>query len=573
MIARLDPITLELIRNGLESLVDEMALTLVRTAYSPNLKNAMDLSTAFCDPAGHLVAQGLTLPVHLGTVPEALRAVLARYGETIRSGDVYLLNDPYEGGTHLPDLVLVKPIFLRSEHLGFVCTVAHHTDIGGRVPGGNACDSTEIYQEGLRLPPVRLYDRGVADEGLFRLIEKNVRIPVKVLGDLRAELAACHVGEAGFLALIERYGRDAVVTASAELLDVSERLARLEIARWPAGRYEFEDWLDDDGIDPDPIPIRVAVTVRGDGLDVDFAGTAPQVKGGINSVLSFTSSTVYACVRCLLPADIPNNEGYFRAIRVHAPSGTIVNPVPPAAVAARGLTGFRIANAVFGALARLAPDRIPACEVGGDTGITVGGYDAAGRPFVFLEFLNSGWGGRPFAEGIDGCASAVVNFSNYPTEVIENEYPLRIEEYGFIRDSGGPGQHRGGLGLVRQYRFLEREGTLHIRSDRTRFPAYGLAGGRPGRLCQTILNPGPGERLLPAKTLLTIRRGEVFRHELAGAGGWGDPLDRDPRAVLADVRNEKLSAERARDDYGVVLTADGASVDADATARLRAALG
>ncbi len=573
MTYHLDPITRELIRSGLESLVDEMALTLVRTAYSPNLKNAMDLSTAFCDTRGRLVAQGLTLPVHLGTVPDAMQAVLARYGNVIQPGDVYLLNDPYEGGTHLPDLVLFKPIFYESRHLGFVCTVAHHTDIGGRAPGGNACDSTEVFQEGLCIPPMRLYDRGVPNEGLFRLIEKNVRIPVKVLGDLRAELAACTIGENGFLELIGRYGEEAVVLATSELLDYSERLARLEIARWPDGRYEFEDYLDDDGIDPDPIPIRVAVEVRGDQLEVDFAGSAPQVKGAINSVLSFTKSAVYACVRCLLPRDIPNNEGYFRAIQVRAPAGTVVNPLPPAAVAARGLTGFRIANAVFGALAKLAPDRIPACEVGGDTGITLGGYDAERCPFVFLEFLNSGWGGRPFAEGIDGCASAVVNFSNYPTEVIENEYPLRIEEYSFLPDTGGAGEHRGGLALVREYRFLEREGTMHIRADRTRFPAYGLASGQPGQLCRTILNPGPDQQILPGKTLLTLHRGDVIRHELAGAGGWGDPLRRDPQAVLADVRNEKLSAQHAAEKYGVILTADCTKVDEEATRIQRARRG
>ncbi len=571
-LARLDPITLELVRNGLESIVDEMALTLVRTAYSANLKSAMDLSSAFCDAEGHLVAQGLTLPVHLGTIPDAMEAVLARYGQTIRPGDVYILNDPYEGGTHLPDLIVVKPIFLGQEHFGFVVTIAHHTDIGGRVAGGNACDSTEVYQEGLRVPPLRLHDRGEPNEGFLRMLEKNVRIPVKVLGDLRAQLAACHIGEQGLLELVGRYGRDTIAAAFAELLDYSERLARLEIASWPDGRYEFEDWLDDDGIDPDPIPIRVAVTVAGDQLDVDFAGTAPQVKGAINSVLSFTRSATYACVRCLLPQNIPNNEGYFRAIRVRAPAGTIVNPVLPAAVAARGLTGFRIATAVFGALAKLAPDRAPACEVGGDTGITMGGYDAERRAFVFLEFLFCGWGGRPFADGIDGCSSAVVNFSNYPAEIIENEYPLRIEEYGFLPDSAGPGKYRGGLALVRQYRFLERSATLQIRSDRTKFPAYGLSGGQPGRRCRTILNPGPDQRVLPAKTLLEIQRDDVFRHELAGAGGWGDPLEREPRLVLADVRNEKVSVEQARDAYGVALTTDGSAVDEAATARLRAEL-
>lgn len=567
--ARTDPITLELVRNGLESVVDEMALALVRTAYSPNLKSAMDLSTALCDAAGRLVAQGLTLPVHLGTVPDAMAAVLARYRDDLHPGDVFILNDAYEGSTHLPDIVLVQPIFERGRLFGFVCTVAHHTDIGGRVAGGNACDSTEIYQEGLRLPPMRLCRRGEVSDELLRLIEKNVRIPVKVLGDLRAQLAAGHIGEARLRDLIERYGREVIEAAFDDLLDHSERLARVEIAGWPDGRYEFVDYLDDDGIDPEPIPIRVAVTVAGDRLTVDFAGSAGQVRGAINSVIAFTRSTTYACVRCLLPQNIANNEGYFRAIEVLAPPGTIVNPRPPAPVAARGLTGFRIANAVFGALAQIAPDRVPACEVGGDTGVTMGGYDADGRPFVFLEFLNCGWGGRPFADGIDGAASAVVNFSNYPAEIIENEYPLRIETYGFIADSAGPGMHRGALAMVREYRFLEATAVLQIRSDRTRFPAYGLAGGEPGRRCRNTLISRGEARALPAKTLVEFRRGDLFRHEMAGAGGWGDPLAREPARVLADVRDAKITPEHARLAYGVVLVGDEA-VDIAATTALRA---
>ncbi len=566
----LDPITLELVRSALESTVDEMALTLVRTAYSANLKNAMDLSSAICDADMHLIAQGLTLPLHLGSLPDAMQAVRARYADRMRPGDVYILNDPYEGGTHLPDIFLIKPVFVEDDLIGYVCTIGHHTDIGGRVAGGNACDSTEVYQEGLRIPPLRLFDRGEPNEGFLRLLEKNVRIPIRVLGDLRAQQAAIHIGERGLLEIVQRYGLATLRLVCAELLDYTERLTRVEIAGWPDGTYAFTDYLDDDGIDPDPIPIRAEVTVAGDRLSVSFEGSAPQVRGAINSVLSFTKSTVYACVRCLLPLDLPNNEGYFRAIEVHAPPGTIVNPLPPAAVAARGLTAFRIANAVMGALAQVAPDRVPACEVGGDTGITMGGYDADRNAFVFLEFLFSGWGGRPFADGVDGTSSIVVNFSNYPAEVIEHEYPLRIEEYGFLPDSAGPGEYRGALALVRQYRFLEREASFQLRADRTRFPAYGLAGGQPGRLCRTTLDEGDGPRPLPPKTLVTIRNGAVVRHELAGAGGWGDPFSRDPARVAADVRNGKLSAAHARTAYGVVVTGDG-SVDEAETERVRAA--
>jgi N-methylhydantoinase B len=567
--ATIDVVQLELIRNGLETIVDDMAQTLVRTAYSANLKNSMDFSTAICDNEGRLVAQGLTLPVHLGSIPEAMRAVLARYPGKIRPGDIFILNDPYEGGTHLPDLYIVQPIWLGGERIGFVCTIAHHTDIGGRVAGGNACDSTEIYQEGLRVPPIRLYDRGEVNEGFLRMLERNVRIPTKVLGDVRAQLAACHIGEQGLLGLIERYGREPVLDAFEALLDLGERLARAEITTWPDGRYEFVDYLDDDGIDPDPIPIRAAITVAGDGLTIDFTGSGAQVRGAINSVISFTRSTAYACVKCLMPQNIPNNEGYFRAIEIIAPPGTIVNPLPPGPVAARGLTGFRIATTVFGALAKLAPDRVPACEVGGDTGITLGGYYADRRAFVFLEFLFCSWGGRPFADGIDGVSSMVVNFSNQSAEVLENEQPLRIEEYGFIPDSGGPGYNRGGLAIVRQYRFLEKEAVLQIRSDRTKFAPYGLQGGQSGRLCRTILNPGPTEKLLPAKTYLTLREGDVLRHELAGSGGWGNPFDREPERVLRDVVNGKVSPGAAAKEYRVVIGPSGEEIDRDATAVTR----
>ncbi|MDP6777627.1 MAG: hydantoinase B/oxoprolinase family protein [Candidatus Latescibacteria bacterium] len=564
-----NPIELELLKNGLESIVDEMALTVVRTAYSTNLRNSMDFSTGLCTPDGDLIAQGLCLPLHLGSLPDGMSAVLNRYADAIHEGDLFILNDPYEGGTHLPDIYLYRPIFIDGELLAFAAAIAHHTDIGGRVAGGNACDSTEIYQEGLRIPPLKLHEAGRPVQAIFDLIERNVRVPQNALGDLRAQMAACHIAERELRKLTESHGRGRLSSGFGQLIEYAERLTRAEIAAFPDGVYRFTDVIDDDGIDPGPIPIVVTVTVDGSDLVVDFDGTAPQVKGAINCALSFTKSAAYACLRCLMDPGVPTNSGFFRAIDVRAPSATLVNPVLPAPVAARGLTGFRLANAVLGALAQMAPKAVPACEVGGDTGISIGGYRADRSPFVFLEFLFGAWGGRPDRDGIDGCPSVVVNFSNNPAEVVEAEYPLEILKYGFLPDTGGPGKHRGGLAMVREYRFAEAEGTLQIRSDRHRSRPYGLSGGKEGTASRNILNPKAEARDLPAKTLLTLKEGDILHHVLAGAGGWGDPCQRDPERVLEDVWNGKVSVAAAERDYGVAIDIRGPSVDLDRTRDLR----
>ena len=570
--AAYDPIELELLKNTLESVVDEMALTVMRTGYSTTLKNSMDFSTGFCAADGSLVAQGLCIPLHLGSLPDGMDAVLNRYGGRIEDGDLFILNDPYEGGTHLPDIYLFKPVFIDGDLLGFVAVIAHHSDIGGRAAGGNACDSTEIFQEGLRIPPLKLYEAGRPVRALFDLIERNVRVPQRVLGDLRAQLSACTTGERALRDLAARDGRERLADGFVQLLDYAEHLARAEIAEFPDGVYRFTDVIDDDGIDPDPIPIAVTITVSGDQMTADFEGTAPQVRGAINCTLSFTKSVVYACVRSLMRSDVPTNTGFFRSVEVRAPSASLANPVPPAPVAARGLTGMRMANAVMGALAQMAPDVIPACEGGGDTGIGISGYRADRTPFAFLEFLLGSWGGRPNRDGIDGCTGIVVNTSNNPVEVVESEHPVQILRYGFLPDTGGPGKHRGGLSLIREYRFLEDEGILQIRSDRFRTPPYGLDGGGPGTLCQNILNPQGEARRLPSKTLVTIRKGDVLLHIQAGAGGWGSPWEREPERVLADVRDEKVSRESAERDYGVAIDDRRWTIDGERTRALRQAL-
>jgi N-methylhydantoinase B len=563
-----DPITFELFRNAIFAIADEMALTVFRTTYSGVLKDNMDYSTAFCDASGKLVAQGLTLPGHLGSIPTALDVVVAKYGEDIAPGDVFVMNDPFEGGMHLPDIFLFKPIYQDGRRLAFAATICHHTDVGGRVAGSNASDSTEIYQEGLRIPALKLYQAGKRNETLFALIEKNVRVPVKVFGDLRAQLAACHIAERQFQGLVARYGADGVTELMAGVIDHAERLTRSALRELPDGQWSFEDWIDDDGVELEkPIRLFVTMTKQGDRMTVDWTGTDPQVKGAINNTYSYSKAASYTAIRSVLPGNIPNNEGVFRAIQVIAPPGTIANGVLPAACAARGLTGFRMVDCAFGCLAMMLPDRVFAASDGGNTGITIGGYYKNRTPFIYVDFTCGAWGGRPFADGLDGNSNMFANMASHSVEVTEAEQPIRIEAYEFVPDKAGPGKFRGGVPFRRDYRFLEEEGILQVRSDRRRFRPYGLYGGQPGRPSWNWLNPETENRSLPSKLTMTICRGEVFRHEVAGAGGYGDPLQRDVSAVERDVRNELVSVAAARADYGVVIEAG--RVDPAATERLR----
>ncbi len=566
----LDPITFEVVKNGLDSLVDEMAITVMRTAYSGVVKDALDYSTAYCSADGQVIAQGLTIMLHLGSFPSAIQAVLSKFEGRINNGDIFVLNDPYtSGGIHLPDIYIIKPVFTDEALHGFVGTVAHQTDVGGLVPGSNSTESKEIYQEGLRIPALKLYDAGSPVEAIFDIIETNVRLPVEVRGDIRSQLAACDIGERALLDLIDRYGASQISRYSTALLDYSERRARQEIASLPDGKFEFVDYIDADNIDEGPVKISVRMEIKGDEIFVDLAGSSPQVPAGINSPLPFTQAAIYGAVRLIMDPDIPNAAGYHRPIHISAPEASVVNPSHPAPVAARGITGFRVMDAMLGALAQVVPERVPADGEGGNSLIGIGGLRSDGSMFAMVDFFAGARGGGPLGDGAEGVSHPASNMANTPVEILEVENPVVVDEYAFITDSGGPGLHRGAQSYAKQVTNLGEPGVLQLRSDKRKHPPYGLQGGESGAPSLNILNPGSNQKILPTLAQARIGHGEVIRHEMAGGGGWGNPLSREPQAVLNDVLDGRVSVSAAKERYGVVLSSDGTDVDLPATKRLR----
>ncbi len=567
--AGIDPISFAVIKNGMDAIVDEIAYTVLRTARSEIVKDVMDYSAAICDRHGAMVAQAKTIALHLGAIPEAMAAVRARYGDTLREGDAIVMNDPYEGGMHLPDIFMFVPFFHAGELEGFCVVICHHTDVGGRVPGSNASDSTEIFQEGLRLPPVKLYEHGQMNEALERLIGLNVRVPDRVLGDLRAQYAGAQVGVRELGKLFDRYGSPMLREYLAELLDYAERMTRAEIRTWPKGVFSFTDHIDDDGLSAAPIPIKVTITVHDETVSCDFTGSAPQVKAAINSTVSYTNSCTYLSVRCALKGDIPNNAGVFRCIDVKAPEGSVLNPRAPAAVAARALTGYRVFDAMLGCLAQIVPDRIPAGGEGGNTVVCLSSRRADGTPSIIVDMICGAWGGRPDADGIEAITNASQNLSNTPIEVLEAQHPVRIESYELVPDSCGAGKWRGGLALQRSYRVLADEAFLQLRADRMKFAPYGLAGGQAGALARNLLEQGGAVEALASKVARTLHGGALVTHVQPGAGGYGDPLARDPGLVADDVWNCKISVQFAREHHCVVVDPVSGALDQQATEALR----
>ncbi|MDQ3809025.1 MAG: hydantoinase B/oxoprolinase family protein, partial [Chloroflexota bacterium] len=489
------------------------------------------------------------------------------FRDELEPGDIVMLNDPFNGGTHLPDVYVFSPVFHQGQLIALIATVAHHADLGGMAPGSMSPHAEECYQEGLRIPPVKFYERGEPNAAVHALIRANCRIPEVVLGDFAAQVVALRTGEAGFLKLVEAYGHETLIGYLRDLLDYTEALTRAEIRSLPDGIYHYVDYLDDDGVHPEHIPIEVKITIRDDEIEADFEGTSPQLAVPLNSTLSFTKSCVYYALRTLMRTDIPHNAGFFRAITVKAPRGSILNCILPAATATRGLTGFRVADAVFGALAEALPERVMGASDGGLTLVGLAGRRARRDPFTVLELLSGAWGGRSDRDGLEGVPNLGANISNIPVEMLEAAYPVRIEQYGFVPDTGGAGRFRGGLSTVRDYRLLQ-DAILTVRADRQRILPYGVAGGCQGTPSVNVLNPETEPRKLPSKFGEPVKDGDLFRHLTAGAGGWGNPLERAPAAVARDVWNGKLSAEYARRQYRVVLTEAG-EVDAQATSELR----
>lgn len=569
----IDPVTFAVIKSGLDTIVDEMAYTVMRTARSSIVRDVLDYSATICDRNGRILTQAKTVALHLGAVPDGIKALLARHDpSTMDEGDVFVLNDPYEGGMHLPDIFMFRPIFLDGDVFAFSVVIAHHTDVGGRVAGSNAADSTEIFQEGLRIAPMRLFEAGQPNETLFEIIRRNVRLPDLVIGDLESQMATCLVGEREILKLARRYGAQNLYGYFDALIDYGERLTRETIATWPEGSYRFRDFIDGDGMVDKPIPIVCEITVRNGKLDISFDGSSPQVKGAINSTLSFVKSASYLAVRCVLNQEVPNNAGVYRCIDVTAPEASILNPQSPAPVAARALTGYRVVDTVMGALAQIAPERVRAAGEGGNTVVAFGGYESGTRkPFVMVDMINGAWGGGMDRDGVDGVTNPSQNMSNLPVETLEARYPLRVDAYGFRTDSGGAGRHRGGLGLVRKYTLMAQKAVLQVRADRVDHQPYGLDGGKSGAASENYLAADGGElSQMPPKFTQEVAKGDCVLHHQAGAGGYGDPKTRDPDLVAWDVAEGKVSLEAAEHDYGVIFKDRSLEIDHDATRHRRA---
>ena len=548
----IDPITLEIIANGLRSVADESYIALMKSAYSTNIKERHDHSTAIIDPAGRLIVQAEnSLAIHLGSMMGLMETLIAKVPRSeIEEGDIFAGNDPFvAGGSHLPDVNLAMPVFVGGELLCFVCNIAHHADIGGMAPGSMAGGMTEIYQEGLRIPLVRLFRAGKLVEDVLDILLLNARVPKERRGDYYAQIAACRLGVRRVKEIMELRGVDLVAAAFEEIIARTEARVRGALARIAPGEYGFADIMDDDGLGTTDIPIRLRIVVPRPGSKdrvlFDFTGTAPQVKGNINCTISATQAGVLYALKALLDPDVANNQGLINVVKIVAPLGSLINAVFPAAVAARANTAQRIVDVVIGALAPALPEAAVGAANGANTTAVFSGRDPrSDRDYVYLETLGGGFGGRYSKDGKDGVQVHITNTSNLPVEAIEMEYPLRVESYGFVEDSGGPGKHRGGLGLRRVVSPVGHTMLFNGQGERFRNRPWGIFGGGAGGTGRFLKRAGGGATALATKPMsIAVSPAEAVIIETPGAGGYGPCAERTRSALREDFASEKFSRD------------------------------
>ena len=569
---RVDPVTIEVIKNALIYTAEEMGITLRNSAYSPNIKERMDFSCTIFDNKKRLAAQAEHIPVHLGSMQLAVQKGLEKFKGELEEGDMLLLNDPYISGTHLPDLTLIHPIFYNGEIIAYAANKAHHSDVGGKSPGSMAADAAEIFQEGIIIPPVKLVKRRKVDRELANLILSNVRTPHVRLGDLRAQIAANLRGEKRVLELVEKYGVKTLEVAMEKIMGYSEKRIRNEIKRMPKGSCSAEDYLENAGTSNKRVRIKVTVAVKEDELIIDYTGTDKQVDGPINAVLGVTLSGVYYVLRCLTDPSIPMNAGCFRPVKVKVPKGCLMNPVPPAPVAGGNVeTSQRNVDVLLKAFSKIVPEKVCAACQGTMNNVAVGGLNnGKGETWTFYETIAGGFGGRQGMDGVDAVHSHMTNTMNTPIEAIETIYPIRFLTYKLREDSGGPGKWRGGVGLERSWILLASSATLSLLAERTKIAPWGLYGGKPGAKGEFYLVRKGKHVKLKSKSTVKMEKGDIFIARTPGGGGYGKPYERDPELVLRDVLNGLVSVESARKNYGVIIDPKVMKIDWELTRKLRA---
>jgi N-methylhydantoinase B len=543
----LDPITVDITRYKLDGIAGEMQSTLLRSSFSPIVKEGLDASASLFALDGTTLAQSCSIPIHLATLIPAVAKIVEIFPVArMRDGDTYILNDPYCGGTHLPDIAVVQPVIHRGRPIALTAAMTHHQDVGGMSAGSVPTNATEIFQEGLRIPPLKLREAGAYNETLVALLRQNVRIPDTVMGDLNAQIAACTIGARRFAELAERFGDNQLTAICAELLARSEMLTRAALARIPPGTYRCVDYLDNDGIELDkPIRIEIAATVGNGAIEFDFAGTSAQVKGPMNCVPSGSLAAACWAVRALTDPEIPTNGGCFRPISLKLPEGTIVNPQAPAPVNARTSTIKRIAGCMVGALAPVLPGKAPAASAGELHVLAFGGKTRGGANYVVGELIAGGSGAGPGSDGVDVIETDATNCMNLPAEALEMEAPIRLNRVALRQGSGGAGEWRGGLGIAREYEILEGNISFSHRGERHFSAAAGLAGGGEGAMARSVIyRVNGGEEIIPSKIATTLHAGDRVVVETAGGGGYGDPARRAADLVAADTADGKVSARR-----------------------------